>query len=114
MFLTSEDQMKAETKILEGFIRNYENYKDYIVEASKEEKQTPRYQHRKTIVEGIEKIYPTLTEDMKTVFDMRYGSDYKEYDFADIADELFDTTSRVKRLRDVIIEKFAVAIGWRW
>lgn len=114
MFSNSEEQRLAETEVFEGFIRNYESYKQYLVEATEEEKQTPRYQHMKTIVKGLDAIYPKLTADMKTVFDMRYGSDYDQYDFADIADEIFATTTKAKRLRDIIIREFAVAIGWHW
>lgn len=112
MYSNSEEQRKVETEVLEGFLRDYESYKTFIAEATEEKKQTPRYQHRKKIVEGVENFYPTLTDDMKKIFDMRYGSEHEEYDFGDIADEIYTTTVRAKRLRDIIINKFATEIGW--
>lgn len=110
MYSYSDDKEKADKELLEMLIRNYKNYKSYVKEATEEEKQTPRYQHRKLIVEGVDELYHTLTNDMKRIFDMRYKQNIE--DFADIADEIFVTTVKVKRLRDVITNRFAEIIGW--
>ena len=110
MYSSIEEQRKVDTEVLEDFIRNYEDYKQYVATAPTEEKQTPQYQHRLLIVEAVDKLYPTLNEDMKQIFDMRYRQDIK--DFADIADEIYMKVSRVKRMRDSIIKQFGVAIGW--
>ncbi|MCM0626679.1 hypothetical protein M5J14_19455 [Lysinibacillus sp. OL1_EC] len=112
MYMTLEDKQKGETEVLERFLSEYEECKKYVESATDEEKLTPLYRHRKNIVEGVDTIYPTLNDDLKKIIKMRYW--YKDYksDWADIADELYMKVSKVRRLRDVIIRKFAEAIGW--
>ncbi|WP_336635375.1 hypothetical protein [Lysinibacillus fusiformis] len=112
MYMTLEDQQKGEIELLEGFLSKYEDWKKYVESATGEEKLTPQYRHRLNIVEGVDTFYPTLNDDMRKIIEMRYW--YKEYksDWAEIADELYMKVSRVRRLRDVIIRKFAETIGW--
>jgi len=110
MYSNIEEQRKVETEVLEDFICNYEDYKKYLATAPTEEKQTPQYQHRISIVEAIDRLYPTLDEDMQQIFDMRYRQGIK--DFADIADEIYLKVTRVKRMRDWIVKQFGIAIGW--
>lgn len=112
MYPNSEAKKKDEILVLEDFLSKYKEYKEYVTSATDEEKQTPRYAHRVLIVEGVEKFYPALNDDMKKIIEMRYW--YKEYkcDWAEIADELFMKVSRVRKIRDCLIYKFAKTIGW--
>lgn len=112
MLRTTEDVKRVNTEILEGYFKQYQDLKKYVEGASEEEKQREYYKHRLTIVKGIDKTYPALTNEMQVIVQLRYW--YKDYqsDWAEIADELGTTTSRTKRLRDVIISRFSEAIGW--
>ena len=112
MFSNLEEKQKAEIGVLEKFITEYEVYKKYIENATEQAKQTPRYRHRYNIVEGVDAFYPTLNDDLKKIIEMRYWYKAYESDWAEIADELYMKVSRVRRLRDVIIRKFAETIGW--
>ena len=112
MFSNLEEKQKAEIGVLEKFITEYEDYKKYIENTTEQDKQTPRYQHRLNIVEGVDKIYPLLTDEMKHIIKSRYW--YKDYpsDWAEVADDLYMKVSQVKKIRNVLIKKLADAIGW--
>lgn len=112
MFSSLEEKQKVEIGVLEEFITEYEDFKQYIENVLEQDKQTPFYQHKLRIVEGVDKIYPQLTDEMKHIIHARYW--YKDYqkDWAEIADELYMKVSRVKRIRNALIKKFADAIGW--
>ena len=110
MIRTKEDLQRVNTEILEKYFIDYRKLKKDIESVIGKDKQTLQYKNK--IVEGIDEIYPTLTDEMKVIIQQRYW--YKDYqsEWADIADELGTTVSRVKRLRDVIIRLFSEAIGW--
>lgn len=112
MFRTKEDAKKANTEILERYLKQYKELKKYVESATEAEKQTEYYKYRLCIVEGIDEVYPTLSEEMKCIVDGRYW--YKDYeaDWAELADELGITVSKARGLRDVIIRKISEAIGW--
>lgn len=112
MIRTTEDLKKVNTEILERYFEQYKDLKQYVENATDAEKQTEYFKHRLQIVKGIDKVYPTLTDDMKTLVEHRYW--YKDYqtDWAELADELSITVSKTRAYRDVIIRKFGEAIGW--
>ena len=110
--LSYEEKQKVETGLLESFWIKYQEYKEYVDNATPEQKETMYYKHRYNIAEGIKELYPTLDDDLKTIVDMRYW--YKDYqsDWAEIADELLMSVNRAKRKRDILIKRFSDAIGW--
>lgn len=72
-----------------------------------------KYSNLKSIVEGIDKLYTELDEDLKTIVDMRYWD--KEgycYEWEDIADKLYMSRRKVLRKRNVLIDKTAEVIGF--
>lgn len=112
MLRTKDDTKKADTEILEGYFKQYKQLKIYVEGATTEEKQTEYFKHRLRIVEGVDKIYPELTDVMKRIVHGRYW--YKDYqeDWAELADELGMKPSAVKRHRDILIRRYAEAIYW--
>lgn len=112
MIRTKEDLQRVNTKLLERYFIDYMNLKKDVDNAIDEDKQKPLYKNKKTFVDGINEIYPTLTDEMKIIIQQRYWYEDYQPEWADIADELGTTVSRVKRLRNVIIRLFSEAIGW--
>lgn len=70
------------------------------------------YNKLKKVIETIENIYSTLTEDEKVIIDMRYKQTFSCYEWEDIAEELGFSRRKVLRMRDNIIDRTALAINW--
>lgn len=71
-----------------------------------------QYQHLKRIVEGVERTYEELDEDMKKIVHMRYWNDVEVMQWEDIACLTGRSNRTIYRLRDVLIKKTASKIGW--
>ena len=69
--------------------------------------ENKKYSNLKSIVEGIDKLYTGLDDDLKTIVDMRYC-----YEWEDIADKLYMSRRKVLRKRNVLIDKTAEVIGF--
>lgn len=112
MNLSYEEKQKVDTEVLESFWMQFQEFKDYVDNATPEQQATMYYKHRKNIVDGITKVYSTLDNDLRTIVDMRYWYKNFQSDWAEIADELFMKVGRAKRKRDCLMKMFSDAIGW--
>lgn len=71
------------------------------------------YNHLKNIVDTIEKLYPTLNSDFKTIVDLRYwDKNYNYYEWDDIAEKLNYSRSQILRKRNALIDLTAERLGW--
>lgn len=70
------------------------------------------YNKLKKVINSVESIYSTLTDDEKVIIDMRYKQTFNCYEWEDIADELGFSRRKVLRMRDNIIDRTALAINW--
>lgn len=115
MFADLESKMRNEYKVLTEFLRQYESFQLYLLQASDDEKQTERYKWRETIVRGVEKIYAELNDDLRTILELHHwGRSGRQWELVEVADELFLNTAQINKKNRALLKKFADAIDWAW
>lgn len=103
---------KHDITILEGYWTRYEELKKEMELPDKNDNQA-RKNNIKTIVEGLQHVYESAAEDIKTIIHMRYWDrEDNHFEWADVADELDYSISKTLRKRTRLLEMTAKEIGF--
>ena len=103
---------KHDVTILEGYWTRYEELKKELDFPNQNDDQA-RKDNVQTIVEGLQRIYESATEDIKTIIHMRYwDQEGNQFEWADVADELDYSTAKTLRKRNRLLEMTAKEIGF--
>lgn len=96
----------CEIKLLESYWINREKIREEL-QAGNKSKEFVEY-HEKLLA-AINVVYPKLSEEIRTIVDMRYRD---RENWAEIADEIYSTISRTKELANVALRELAIKLGW--
>ncbi len=74
--------------------------------------QDAKYQHLKSIIKAIEKVYKDCDDNMKKLIHMRYWFSDIQEEWDDIAANLYVSRRTALNMRNLLIDKTAERLGW--
>lgn len=103
---------KHDITILEGYWTRYEELKKELDLSDKNDNQA-RKDNVRTIVEGLQRVYESAAEDMKTIIHMRYWDEDGDcVEWIEVAEELEYSVAKTLRKRMRLLEATAKEIGF--
>lgn len=106
MFLNREAKEENDFLVLCGFWERQAEFQEKIIDPDSSEEVIDRY---KKILKGIENTLIQLPDEQREIIRLHFE---ENLDPASIADELFTTTNRVRKLHRIAMKTFGENIGF--